>query len=259
MTRAWGCVLLHEMKKGAPAPAMAAAVKNCLRDQLGAASWRLRDTVERRRITLGFIMPACAAFGEIASQQVWRLKIAAHLTMLASMKRMGICVLVSLAICGGCSKPSDSYVTSRADPLEPSQAQPKLRTMKLYVGSQEMTAELALTPIQQHTGMMFRTNMEERAGMLFPLPSTQRASFYMKNCPYPLSAAYIDPEGIIQEIHDLQPFNTNPVQAAYPNIRFVLETPQGWFQRHQIGPGVAVATERGPLMQTFFDERTELP
>jgi hypothetical protein len=103
--------------------------------------------------------------------------------------------------------------------------------------------------------MMFRTNMAENGGMLFPLPWTQQASFWMKNCPMPLSAAYIDPEGIIQEIHDFQPFNTNSVVAAGNNIRFVLETPQGWFQKHHIQPGVAIATERGPLMQTFFRSR----
>ena len=36
----------------------------------------------------------------------------------------------------------------------------------------------------------------------------------MKNCPLPLSAAYIDPEGVILEIHDLQPHNTNSVVAV---------------------------------------------
>lgn len=124
--------------------------------------------------------------------------------------------------------------------------------MKIYVGPQEMIAELALTLQQERTGMMFRTNMDENAGMLFPLPYTQRASFWMKNCPLPLSAAYIDEEGIIQELHELHSFDTNAVLAASDNIRFVLETPQGWFQRHGIHTGMAVATERGPLMQTFF-------
>src|SRR6516162_4103611 len=96
--------------------------------------------------------------------------------------------LIVLMTFAGC----DKQVNSAADPLEPTQAQPKLQTTKLYVGTQEMIAELALTQIQQHTGMMFRTNMAENAGMLFPLPYTQRASFWMKNCPYHLSAAYID-------------------------------------------------------------------
>jgi len=168
-------------------------------------------------------------------------------------------LMALITLCVGCGKQADSTASpvtpAVADPLEPTQGQPKLQTMKLYVGSQEMVAELALTAIQQHTGMMVRTNMEQNAGMLFPLPYTQRASFWMKNCPYHLSAAYIDPDGIIQEIHDLQPFNTNSVVAASDNIRFVLETPFGWFEKHGIGPGVAIVTERGPLTQTFFPKR----
>lgn len=127
--------------------------------------------------------------------------------------------------------------------------------MKLWLGSQEMIAELALTPIQQMTGMMFRTNMAANAGMLFPMPYTQRASFWMLNCPLPLSAAYIDPEGVIQEIHNLQPHNTNSVVSATANIRFVLETPQGWFETNHIGIGAVVRTERGTLMETFFGNR----
>jgi uncharacterized membrane protein (UPF0127 family) len=167
-----------------------------------------------------------------------------------------LALLLAAAACGGCGKaaePSAGAVTT--DPSAPTQAQPKLQTMKLYVGAEEMVAELALTPEQLRTGMMFRTNMAENAGMLFPLLYTQRAAFWMKNCPLPLSAAYIDPEGVIQEIHDLQPYNTNTVFSSTDNIRFVLETPQGWFQKHHLAPGVAVATERGPLMKTFFPGR----
>ena len=163
--------------------------------------------------------------------------------------------LLSLAalLGAGCNRPADVVAGSPiVEPAEPSKAQPKLQTLKLYVGSQEMIAELALTPEQRQTGMMFRTNMAENAGMLFPLPYSQRASFWMKNCPLPLSAAYIDPDGVIQEIHDLQPHNTNSVFSTSDNIRFVLETPQGWFQRHHIGTEVVVTTERGTLMQTFF-------
>ncbi len=160
----------------------------------------------------------------------------------------------TLAACvlSGCDKPADPPPT---DPTEPTHAQPTLSTMRIYVGPHELVAELALTPQQLRTGMMFRTNISENAAMLFPLPYTQRASFWMKNCPRPLSAAYIDPEGIIQEIHELEPYNTNAVFSAADNIRFVLEMPQGWFQRHQIQAGVAVVTERGPLMQTFFGKR----
>jgi uncharacterized membrane protein (UPF0127 family) len=134
----------------------------------------------------------------------------------------------------------------------PTKAQPKLQTMKLWLGAEEIVAELALTPVQQQTGMMYRTNMEANAGMLFPLPYTEQAAFWMTNCPLPLSAAYIDTNGVIQEVHDLQAFNNNPVMSATDNIRFVLETPQGWFGRHNIRLGTLVRTERGSLMKTFF-------
>ena len=168
-------------------------------------------------------------------------------------------LLLLLAGLAGCGRQADSPVTLTAavaaDPPEPTRAQPKLQTLKLYVGSQEMIAELALTPVQQQTGMMFRTNMAENAGMLFPLPYSQRASFWMKNCPLPLSAAYIDSDGVIQEIHDLQPHNTNAVLSASDNIRFVLETPKDWFRTHQIGTNVAVATERGSMMKTLLGGR----
>ncbi len=168
----------------------------------------------------------------------------------------GKCILavaVATAVCCGCGAPGSP---TAVNPGEPTHAQPKLPTMKIYVGTQALNAELALTLDQQSTGMMFRTNrLDEDAAMLFPLPFTQQASFWMKNCPVPLSAAYIDPEGIIQEIHLLRANDTNSVVAASDNIRFVLECSEGWFERHHIQPGVAVATERGPLMKTFFGKR----
>jgi uncharacterized membrane protein (UPF0127 family) len=166
-----------------------------------------------------------------------------------------IWLLLGCLVFVGCEKPALVAGNGPIDPGEPTQAQPKLQTMKLYIGAQEMVAELALSPQQIRTGMMFRTNMEENAGMLFALPYTQQAAFWMKNCPYPLSAAYIDTEGVIQEIVSLEPFNTNSVVAASANIRFVLETQRGWFDKHGVKPGVAIATERGPLLKTFFGNR----
>jgi len=168
------------------------------------------------------------------------------------MRAQFVALLLCVAVGLGCQRSIEPAVAESPEAGAITQAQPRLTTMKIYVGAEEMIAELALTADQQRTGMMFRTNMAENSAMLFPLPYTQAASFWMKNCPLPLSAAYIDPEGVIEEIHDLQPFNTNTVVAASNNIRFVLETPQGWFTRHHINPGVAIATERGPLMQTFF-------
>ena len=165
-------------------------------------------------------------------------------------------LLLALGLCGGCAggcnKPAAPATGEAASPKLPTAAQPKLQTMKLWLGAEEMIAELALTGQQLQTGMMFRTNLAENAGMLFVFPTPHRASFWMKNCPLPLSAAYIDPEGVILEIHDLQSHNTNSVEAASDRVQFVLETNQGWFGRHHVTPGMVVRTERGTLLETFF-------
>lgn len=167
-------------------------------------------------------------------------------------------LLIGLVSLTGCKKPgagTNSGAEAVADWSGPHEAQPRLPTIKLWLGPEEMVAETAVTAKEIMTGMMFRTNMDANEGMIFALPYTQRGDFWMKNCYIPLSVAYIDPDGVIQEIHDMQPQNTNSILSATDNIRFALETPQGWFKRHHIGPGVVVRTEHGTLMNTFFPNR----
>ncbi len=165
-------------------------------------------------------------------------------------------LLLALALCAGCHeqpppKPAQASA-STTDPIEPRHAQAKLPTMMLWLGAEQLKTELALTEKQEMTGMMFRTNMAENEAMLFVFPQPQQVAFWMKNTILPLSAAYIDPDGVIQEIHKLKPLDTNSVIAASDQIQFVLETKQGWFKRHNVGIGAVVRTERGSLRQTFF-------
>lgn len=134
---------------------------------------------------------------------------------------------------------------------EPTEAQPKLTTVKLYVGPEQMDAELCATPRQVQTGMMFRKSMGTNDGMLFNLYQPQQAGFWMKNCYLPLSVAYINTEGVIEEIHPLQIQDTNTVFSTATDVRFALETPQGWFDQHHITTGMVIRTERGTLLQTF--------
>lgn len=161
------------------------------------------------------------------------------------MLKLRVLVLaLGLLWAAGCSKSSTM-------PPMPTQAQPKLQTIKLWLGAEEMDTELALTPDQLRTGMMFRTNMAENEGMLFVFPIPHQTSFWMKNTVLPLSAAYIDPNGVILEIHALKALDTNEVKAATDQVQFVLETPQGWFDRHHVGIGTVIRTEHGSLKQSF--------
>jgi len=156
----------------------------------------------------------------------------------------------------GCAKSTPTAApVAAAVPDEPTQAQPKLRTMKIYLGAETLDAELALSPKEEQTGMMFRTNIQETDAMLFPLPYPMRASFWMKNCPESISAAYITPDGVIQEIHHLEQNDTNVVLAAREDIQFVLETKEGWFTRHNIAPGTVITSEKGSLADVFLRRR----
>jgi uncharacterized membrane protein (UPF0127 family) len=170
-----------------------------------------------------------------------------------NLRHLVIVALASILIVGCKKGPNASTpLTIETAPALPTKAQPKLPTVKLWIGAEEMTAEMALNGIQQQTGMMFRTNIAENEGMIFVFPYPHRASFWMKNTPLPLSAAYISPEGVILEIHQLEPHNTNAVKAVSENIQYVLETSQGWFERHNIRTNTLVRTEKASLRQTFF-------
>jgi len=160
--------------------------------------------------------------------------------------------LASLALASGCrEKEAPAPVVPKVEPSEPTQAQPKLPTIKLWLGTQELAAEMALSAKEEQTGMMFRTNILDTDAMIFVLPYPLRASFWMKNCPESISAAYIDPDGVILEIHHLEQQDTNPVVAGTDNIQYVLETSDGWFARHHVTTGMVVRTERGALAETF--------
>lgn len=137
----------------------------------------------------------------------------------------------------------------------PTAAQPKLRTLKLWMGSEEMITELAASPKEIETGMMFRTQMGENEGMLFIFAGPRQVSFWMRNTLIPLSCAYIDPEGVILELHDMKPKDETPIPSATGRVQYVLEVNQGWFQRHKIPVGTQIRTERGTLAETFFRQR----
>ena len=175
------------------------------------------------------------------------------------MKRTNLrALLFAAALLAGCKVSQDAAappppLTSEI-PL-PTQAQSKLPTVKLYLGAETLDAEQALTPREEQTGMMFRTNIQDSDAMIFVFPQPYQASFWMKNCPESISAAYIDPAGVIQEIHHLEKNDTNGVVAASSNIQFVLETSDGWFQRHHVNTGMVVRTEKGSLKETYSQLR----
>jgi hypothetical protein len=157
------------------------------------------------------------------------------------------------------SAPKPASAPTSLDPNFPTQPQPRLRTMKIYVGTEEVIAEIAASQKEIMTGMMMRTDVPENEGMLFVFPSAEPRAFWMKNCLIPLSCAYIGPDGVIAETHEMHPMDIKPIQSTSDRIQFVLEMKEGWFKRHNIGAGVVIRADRGPLLQTFFGARQQQP
>ena len=173
-------------------------------------------------------------------------------------------VLVLLA--AGCGKqpvdkppplplPTNFVAKVPVQPPVPNKVQPKLPTIKMFVGTVPMEVEQARKPLQIQTGMMFRKSMGLNEGMLFVHPDVKARNNWMKNVSVPLSIAFIGPTGQIVEIHDLIPFDIKGVGSVSRNIQYALETPQGWFKRNGIVPGVMLMTEKGTLPETYFPRR----
>jgi uncharacterized membrane protein (UPF0127 family) len=170
------------------------------------------------------------------------------------MQTWSVALLLVLGLVGGsgCRRtppPASETPTSESRTYHLNRAQPRLPTLKLWLGGQEVTAEVARRLPEIATGMMFRTNLAEMEGMLFVFARPYRAAFYMRNTTVPLTAAYIAPDGTILELHDLEPLNETPVTAATDQIQFVLEMPRGWFARYGVSTGAVVRTPYGGLTE----------
>jgi hypothetical protein len=158
----------------------------------------------------------------------------------------------ALLLATGCEKETPAMPPDTVTPDPPAQpatgqAQPRLETIKLYLGATELIAEVANENHERQAGMMHRTSMPENEGMLFVFPYPHRSGFWMKNTTVPLSIAYIDPASRVIEIHELQPGNTKPVESRSARVQYALEVNQGWFARNGIKPGAVIATDLGSL------------
>ena len=116
------------------------------------------------------------------------------------------------------------------------QGQPQLPQVQLTAGMHRITAEVAADTGSRMQGLMFRKSMAQNAGMVFVFDETATHCMWMKNTYLPLSVAFIDPEGTIVSISDMQPQTENSHCAAKP-ARYALEMNRGWFAERGIKPG----------------------
>jgi len=115
--------------------------------------------------------------------------------------------------------------------------QPKLETVKITAGMNVIQAELAVSPQQQATGMMMRTEMGTNEGMLFVNSDSSTRCFWMKNTLIPLSIAFVSDDGTILNVAEMQPRSEESHCSVKP-ARYALEMRQGWFSKRGIKAGM---------------------
>ncbi|MEG4172427.1 MULTISPECIES: DUF192 domain-containing protein [unclassified Microcoleus] len=88
---------------------------------------------------------------------------------------------------------------------------------KAKIGNHLIKLEVAKTPEQQATGLMYRTSLPDDRGMLFELQSAQRVNFWMKDCKISLDMIFIR-DGVIEAVKvSAPPCTANPCPTYGPN------------------------------------------
>ena len=108
--------------------------------------------------------------------------------------------------------------------------------MELNLGMFRIDAEVAANDADRQTGLMHRRSMAQHAGMLFVFPQPNTYCMWMRNTFIPLSVAFLDQDGVIINIEDMQP-QTEDNHCARRPARFALEMNRGWFAQRGIKPG----------------------
>lgn len=111
--------------------------------------------------------------------------------------------------------------------------------ISLNAGIHVIKAEVAAKEAERQQGLMFREKMEPNEGMVFLFEAPAGVCMWMKNTLIPLSVAFMDENGKIVNIEDMQPQTTESHCAKKP-VRYALEMNQGWFRQKNIKPGTVI-------------------
>jgi len=128
-------------------------------------------------------------------------------------------------LAAACSPPSPAN-----EPVAEAGANRGLREIPLVIHSggkgHRFTVEVAASPLEQQTGMMFRRSLAPDRGMLFPYSPPQPVGFWMSNTFIPLDMIFIRDDGSIARIATATPHSLEIVSSIEPIVA-VLEIAGG--------------------------------
>jgi uncharacterized protein len=112
----------------------------------------------------------------------------------------------------------------------------QLPIVELRAGIHLIRAEVAADYSTRGRGLMYRKSLAPNSGMLFIFDGAEIHCMWMKNTYVPLSVAFLDTQGAIINIADMQPQSEQTHCAARP-AAYALEMTQGWFAERGVKPG----------------------
>ena len=145
---------------------------------------------------------------------------------------------------GQSAEPVLNPASSSAKPAEQEKPGPQtgLPEADIAVGSRVYHIEVAVTPEQAETGLMYRTSLPQGHGMLFPFKPPRPVSFWMKNTKIPLDILFVKDGRLLRAFQDIQPCLSEPCPTyGMPGlIDMVLELPAGTARQDQLVVGMPV-------------------
>jgi uncharacterized protein len=121
-----------------------------------------------------------------------------------------------------------------ASTLALADARPRVATLK--VGPHPLKVEVMAKPEELARGLMHREKLGRDDGMLFIFDGPAYHSMWMKNTLIPLSVAFVDAEGTILNILDMEPQTEDTHMSAGPSV-YAIETNKGWFAAKKVKAG----------------------
>jgi uncharacterized membrane protein (UPF0127 family) len=123
-----------------------------------------------------------------------------------------------------------------------SAAEPAARaTEKLEVvtagGVVAFEVEIADTPARQALGLMYRTALPERYGMLFPHAQPRELTMWMRNTYIPLDMVFIRADGTVHRIEAMTEPHSEEIVASRGAVTAVLEISGGAAGKFGLKPG----------------------
>lgn len=114
--------------------------------------------------------------------------------------------------------------------------------IRLKIRDAVIDADVALTPEERVKGLLGRTNLPERKGMLFLFDRKDKYQFHMNGMQFPIDMIWIDDTVVVDITKNAPPSTGYPYQLYNPSkpVNRVLEVPAGTSDKYGIVPGDGV-------------------